>query len=578
MVPVEWLLASTIALPIVFGIGAVLVGMWRRVEVWFGLACFAAEAVLAMVLLSLLAGGEQPFLLLATTNVLGTEFRLFLAADVLGMVFLFLVALVGLTTALFALDREAPSPYWRYQPPVAMLVTATAAAVFLAGNFLSLYVFWQLAIICFGIAIAAGFRANALSAASKFLVVSEVGALLLLLAVGLVYTQGIDQAPMAWLALEDDGARLAVMASVIAAALALTAAAPLHTWFADAGQAMEHSLAPFLYGVQNKLGLFLLVRLTAEGLAGGQVSGWIPAILLFAVLSILMGSINALARRDQRRLLALLVVAQSGFVLLGLATGERLGLSGSLYYLVVQSLAVPLLLIALALVGGGLRVYSAGRSAVPGGRVVIGTIGFVVAAASLVGLPPFGGAVAQTLIYQGLIAAAGGDASRLLLVVVGLAGSVFSAGALVKIGGRAFVGEEPIHLPVFAWPARAGEAATLILAGLCLLVGFFPSVVLVPFVLPISGLASAAGLGDLAFLVPAGQATGIIWSPTLTAVLIALPVIVWALIYPVRFAWRRYVNAIHGRGATAGSHAGRPRPWRCPLGAGAIAGRRPCLL
>lgn len=517
----ENLLLIAILLPAAVGLLALAVGVRWRVETWLGLFGMAAEVVTALLLLGLVIDGEVVSLLAASTSALGAEFSVVFLADGLSVFFVLLVAVVGFVCALPALDAATATPFARYQPIVALLVTSALSAVFFSGNLLSLYFFWQLSIIALGVALVAGFRRGAVNAAAKFLILNELGAVLLLIATGTTYSSVSDQSLTAWLTATDAGVQTVTGICLLGAALVAVAAVPLHTWFADAGETVEPALAPFVMGVHGKAGLYLLARFALAGMEGNAVPSWTPALLVVAVLTVMLASINALARRDYRRLVALVAVAQVGFVLLGLASGERLGALGALFYLLVQSLALPLVAMSLALVGGGMRLYQKGGPALQPARLSVALVGFVVGAMTLVGLPPFGGAVGQTLIYQGLLA--GEESWRGAVVVAGVIGSALTAAALARIGGRAFVGEDRVSVP-FSLALGPAEAGVLLFAGLCLLLGFLPGLVIDPLLAPLAGLGASGAWDELAF--DGGEA---IWRPGLVAVLVVLPLAVWAL-------------------------------------------------
>lgn len=106
------------------------------------------------------------------------------------------------------------------------------------------------------------------------------------------------------------------------------AAVPFHLWNPDVYEAAPTPVVSF-FSVAPKAAAFLaLMRL--ETILPVDWAGWLAVV---ALASIAVGNFSALWQRDARRMLAYSSIAQSGFVLIGLAAATDFGLRSATFYL-----------------------------------------------------------------------------------------------------------------------------------------------------------------------------------------------------------------------------------------------------
>ena len=532
----SWVLAATILLPLLAAPVVAALAHWRQERTWVGLSVLEIEVALCLWLLSL-AGSEVPSIPLASATLLGEQFSLRLAADGLSAVFALVISLVVLAGAVFDAGRPTASPLRPPEQPVLFLATGVLMAVVASANLLTLYALWQLGILAVVLVVALGVGARSLAAASRYFALNEAGALALLFVIALSYTGRQGEPVAGWLPIGDENSRRALLGLLMLAVAAGVAAAPLHSWLPTAGEGLAPSQVSFLYGVTNKAGLYLLARAILAALSQGRAGDWMLPLAVLGGLTLAVAAFNVAAQRDVRGTLVFVGVGQTGYVLLGLGTGESLGVIGALFCAVAQTLALTLLVLSLALLRE--RTGSDEPEALGGlaSDLPLAALGFVVAGLSLVGIPPWSGFVGQALIFHGL--AAKGPGWQMVAVTVGLVANVVTAAALARLGGRVFLGERPASLPL----ARAGEllprVAVGTLIGLCLAVGVFPRLLLGPVVSPLVGARALGGWADLAVAPLGGAAPVVIWSPLFVSALLAFPLLAVGLTV-LRLGYVRY--------------------------------------
>lgn len=133
-------------------------------------------------------------------------------------------------------------------------------------------------------------------------------------------------------ALTHGGVLLAGMALLIVGLGFKVAAAPFHVWTPDVYQGSPTPFTGYMASVAKAAGFAGLIRVLTEALPT-QAVNWRPIIWVIAVLTLLVGSVMALAQRDLKRMLAYSSISQAGYVLVGVQAGTAYGTAGVLFYL-----------------------------------------------------------------------------------------------------------------------------------------------------------------------------------------------------------------------------------------------------
>jgi multicomponent Na+:H+ antiporter subunit D len=220
---------------------------------------------------------------------------------------------------------------------------------------------------------------------------------------------------------------------------------PFHTWVPDAYGASTPITSAVLSSLLSKSYIFLLMKMMyraigMEVIAAARVD---DILLLYGILGMIVGSVQAIAQKDLRRMIAWSSVAQIGYIYMGMGLGNEAGMAAALVQLLSHSAAKSMLFLAADGVadarGSSLlqRLRGAGYS-----TPVFGVI-FTVGALSLVGAPLLGGFAAKACFA---LAAAERDGWRMLLVFAALAVStllnaVYFIGAVIQLYRKPDVAE-----------------------------------------------------------------------------------------------------------------------------------------
>ena len=111
---------------------------------------------------------------------------------------------------------------------------------------------------------------------------------------------------------------------------------PFHTWLPDAHVEAPTAISVILAGVLLKMGTYGLVRINMDMFPEGMafftngIGFWGNSLALLGFVNIVYGSFCALAQTDFKKLVAYSSIGHMGFVILGIAAGNEMGLTGAI--------------------------------------------------------------------------------------------------------------------------------------------------------------------------------------------------------------------------------------------------------
>jgi NADH-quinone oxidoreductase subunit M len=247
---------------------------------------------------------------------------------------------------------------------------------------------------------------------------------------------------------------------------------PLHSWVVAS---FEHGpLLPSILLFNGHLGALLTARTEAARLHEVMEPA-LEWLSIAALITALLTSVRGFAETKPRRLLAFVCVSQAAFILAGLATSNRQGITGALLHWFVVAVASSTLAGIIRILE--VRVMDAANPEGHLGLAVrtprLATF-FLVSALALVGLPGTLGYNAEDLLFHGALQ----THPRLGLCL--LAATAFNAITLLRLYSVLFLGvpeKNVIHvpdaLPRERWPTAA--CLCLLVAGGLLASKLFPA-------------------------------------------------------------------------------------------------------
>lgn len=343
------------------------------------------------------------------------------------------------------------------QQVAALLYAGSAIGVTFAGDFFTLFIYWEIMAVASTYLIWARRTSESQKAGIRYLLYHVLGGGLLFAGIlihisksgGSIFITGkLAQGPLSsWLIL---------LGVVINAAVP-----PLHAWLSDAYPKATVTGAVFLSAFTTKSAVYVLLRL---------FPGW-EILLIFGTIMTVYGVIFAILSNDIRGILAYHIISQVGYMVAGVGIGTFMSMDGSAAHAFSH-----ILYKALLFMGAGMVLHTTGKSKLTelGGlyRSMPRTFWlYMIAAFSISGFPLFNGFISKSMVVAGALEAHHSIAYLFL--------NLAAVGTFLSVG---------IKLPYFTWfsrkknkdlvptkPPKNMHIGMAIVAFFCILHGIFPS-------------------------------------------------------------------------------------------------------
>jgi NADH-quinone oxidoreductase subunit N len=115
-------------------------------------------------------------------------------------------------------------------------------------------------------------------------------------------------------------------------------AVPFHAWSPDVYQGAPTPVTAFMAAATKVAAFGAMLRIYYTVFANAEWS-WRPLITGIAIITMVFGSLVAIAQRDVKRMLAYSSIAHAGFLLTGVLALNKAGLDASIYYLFAYGVA-----------------------------------------------------------------------------------------------------------------------------------------------------------------------------------------------------------------------------------------------
>jgi len=333
-----------------------------------------------------------------------------LALDRLAALMLVLTSLVALASLLYARNRDAKRGAHFHALFQFQLMGLNGA--FLTADLFNLFVFFEVLLIASYGLLLHGLGKARLRASIHYVVFNLAGSSLFLIAVALLYalTGTLNMADLAVrvpLLPAGDALLIRTAALLLLVVFCVKAALlPLYFWLPETYGSATAPVAA-LFAIMTKVGVYTIARVytLVFGDGGGAAANvawpWLPWL---ALGTLALGAIGALASTRLRGLVAYLVVASAGTLLLALGLGRAETVSAGLFYLVHSTLMAAALFLIVDRVAGlrgdsGDRLQPAPMTTSP---ALLGAAFFFCAAAAG-GLPPLAGFLGKALLLDATI-------------------------------------------------------------------------------------------------------------------------------------------------------------------------------
>lgn len=382
-------------------------------------------------------------------NYLGFDL-LFGRVDKLTFVFLHVFALMTVISICYSLHVKETG-----QHVAAFLYVAGAFGATLAGDYLTLFLFWELMAVASVFLVWYRKNPRSTSAGLRYLLIHISGGLILLAGIFLRYQNFHN---LDFTRIPVDSATLAEYLILIGFALN-AAVPPLHAWMPDAYPEATVTGAVFLSAFTSKTAVYTLAR----AFPGFEILAFAGAIMA------LYGVFYVVVENDGRRVLAYHIISQVGYMVCGIGIGTAMAVNAACAHAYTNVIYKGLLFMG---VGSVLKMTGRSKLSELGGlyrTMPMALIFTVIGGISISGFPLTSGFVSKTMVV-----AAVGESHHIILMLMLLAAAV---GTFLSVG---------IKLPYCIWYRRDSgitaqdppwnmQLGMAIAAFFCFLIGIFPN-------------------------------------------------------------------------------------------------------
>ena len=266
---------------------------------------------------------------------------------------------------------------------------------------------------------------------------------------------------------------------------------PVHIWLPRAHPAAPSHISALMSSVMIKTAIYGMCRFFLEFLGTGPV-WWGVVILVFAIITAVIGVLFAFIEHDLKRLLAYSSVENIGIILLSLGAGmvfmskgeavlAGVAFAAALYHVFNHALFKSLSFMSAGAVLQGAHTKNIEKLGGLIKKMPYTTVFFLVSSLAIASFPPLNGFISEWLIFQVLLflpqalqGIAGKVFSALLIALLGLTGAL-AAACFTTAFGITFLGKprsKEATETVEALPSMVGAMG--ILAALCIVLGLWP--------------------------------------------------------------------------------------------------------
>jgi NADH-quinone oxidoreductase subunit M len=210
---------------------------------------------------------------------------------------------------------------------------------------------------------------------------------------------------------------------------------PFHTWLPDAHVEAPTAISVILAGVLLKMGTYGIIRVCLP-IFPDITEQLVWYIALFGMINIIYGALCAMAQKDFKKLIAYSSISHMGYVLLGIASLNSMGLSGAIFQMFNHGTITAMLFLSVGVIYD--RAHTRGLDEFGGlaNQMPIYAGFTTLAFFAAIGLPGLSGFVSEAFVFLGSFSF---NLIRILAVISTL-GILLGAGYMLWTFQRVFLG------------------------------------------------------------------------------------------------------------------------------------------
>ncbi|MCJ7693812.1 MAG: NADH-quinone oxidoreductase subunit M [Anaerolineaceae bacterium] len=462
-----------------FPIAAALIMLIVRPKKSWVLPGIAIVAIVLSILsvtslLPVLRSKQSISISLPWIETLGISFLIQL--DWLSFPYLITELAVTFVAFLFCLGDSFSLKQNKYYYILILLFSWGMSGTTLADDMFLFYIFWEVMLVtsC-GLILLWGLDLRRETIALKYFIITHLGSLTVLVAMLILFSR-TGSASLADLRASPfaiaPGLVTLIMVLFLFGFCTKMAIFPMHLWLPDAHTAAPMPVTIMLAAAMLSMGTYGILRFPFSFFTLDQLRVFAVPMMIVGLISEIYGALMALAERDIKRIIAYSSVSQMGYILFGLGSLTRDGITGASMHVIYHAIVKALLFIIVGIILettrrkyidelGGLSKHMP----LVAGLAVVGVLG-------ISGMPPLGIFTSEWMIFAG-----GFQTENFGLTVITIISSILSLIYALRFIGLIFFKKSSEPFPVkkvAAWALASGFCLAILL----IITGIFPGVLL----------------------------------------------------------------------------------------------------
>ena len=242
---------------------------------------------------------------------------------------------------------------------------------------------------------------------------------------------------------------------------------PFHTWSPDGHVAAPTAVSMLHAGVLMKLGAYGIIRVGIDLLPQGA-DDWMPVLIILGTINVVYGAVSAMGQRDLKYVIGYSSVSHMGYVLMGFATLNSLGMGGAVLQMFSHGIMTALFFALVGVIYNGAHVRDIGVLEGLAKRMGLTAAFFAVAGLASLGLPGLSGFVAELMVFLGVFR------DYPLLGVLGVVGAAITAVYILRLLAKVFFGPLDERWQGLPDATRLEGVSAAVLVAFLVIVGLYP--------------------------------------------------------------------------------------------------------
>ena len=209
---------------------------------------------------------------------------------------------------------------------------------------------------------------------------------------------------------------------------------PFHTWSPDGHVAAPTAVSMLHAGVLMKLGAYGIIRVGMVLLPEGA-EVWMPVLITLGTVNVLYGAVSAMSQTDLKYVIGYSSVSHMGYVLMGIATLDRIGVAGAVLQMFSHGIMTALMFLLVGAVYDRTRTRDTNVLSGLFNRMGVTSYFFAIAGLASLGLPGLSGFIAEFMVFTGAFR------TYLPLAVLAVIGAALTAVYILRLLAKTFFGE-----------------------------------------------------------------------------------------------------------------------------------------